>query len=574
MKTRILIFILLASAASAVFAQRRPPKQPPRAITVIGSGVEMGTPGAWRETISEAGGFKVSFPGVPVAPKKPADVSMMLPPINAGTYFLQTPAVYYNLFFGEHLYEGKEPEKLKSYYDAKRESFLAGTELKLVGERDVFLGEHLGRERTISDETGTTITRTHIFLINGMLYELSATVSKRALAAQQENIDKFLASFQLTGAPPKKPPMPNYEAVWREFVSKEAEFKAAFPGVPKRQVFPNQKNAKQNSLFFTALNLGGEFDVAISDYVYEIADLDVLNSAYDNTLRYFLEKPENKVESVIEVYAGKYLGREIVVKETVKEIRMRLRLFIVGKRLYQVFAISPLDATSKAVGEFYEKNAARFFDSFQITGTVPPVTASAAINMPPEFKGEFDEEGVYRNQFFSFTFALPEKWNLANRDEASFAREAGLMAAQTGDAQKNALIEKSFNRFEFLLIATKKAFGLPDNALIMLAASKTRVPVANLKEIAEANLKEITAESEQKDRKVKIIKTVRELKLGSETFAGFDTEIQTPFGTQKQRLIFGRRNGHLLMFLIGAADDKDFSEVEQILQTLNFNAQK
>ncbi|MDQ4121482.1 MAG: hypothetical protein M3209_08560 [Acidobacteriota bacterium] len=575
MKTKILIFILLVSTATTAFAQRRPPKQPPRAITVVrGSVVEMGTPGAWRETVSEAGGFKASFPGIPAAPKKPDNVSMLLPPVNTGTYYLQTPAVYYNLFFGEDFYEGSEPGKLKSYYDAKRETYLKGTSFKLVGERDVFLGEHLGRERTISDDTGTTITITRIFLIKEMLYELSVTVSKRALATQQENVDKFFASFQLTEAPPKKPPMPNYEAVWGEFVSKEAEFKAAFPGVPKKQDFPGEKNTKSKSLFFSVYNLGAEFSVAVSDYAYEIEDSDVLNSAYDNTLGYFLEKPEHKVESAREIFAGKYLGREIAVKDTAKEIRMRIRLFIVGKQLYQVIAVSPLHQLSKDVGEFYEKNAVRFLDSFQIIGAVPPITTTAAQSLPAEFKGEIDEEGVYRNQFLGFTLPLPEEWNLANRDETSFVREAGLMAVQTGDAQKNAFIEKAFSRFEFLLIATKKTFGVPDNALIMLAASKTRFPAADLKDIAEGNLKEIAAASKPKEREIKIVNPVRELKLGSETFTGFDMEIQIPLGKQKQRLMFGKRNGHLLMFVIAASSDKDFAEVEQILRTLNFNAQK
>lgn len=574
MKTKILIFILLASSAPSIFSHRRPPKPPPRAVTIIRSGAEMGTLGAWRETVSEAGGFKISFPGIPVEPKKPADVTAMSPPINAGTYYLQTPAVYYNLFFGEHLYDGSEPEKLKSYYDQKRESYFVGTSLKLVGERDVFLGEHLGRELIISDDTGTTITVTRIFLIKGMVYELSVTVSKHQQTAQQENIDKFFASFQLTGAPPKKPPMPNYEAVWREFVSTESEFKAVFPGVSKRTAFPNPQNPKQKSLFFTAYNIGGEFSVAVSDYAYKIEDLDVLNSAYDNSLGYFLENPQQKVESVREVFAGKYLGREIVVKDSEKGARIRLRLFIVGKRLYQVIAVSPFDETTKDIGEFYEKNAARFLDSFQITGVVPPVTATAAKYLPAEFKGEFDEEGVYQNRFFGFSLALPEDWNLANRDETSAARFVGLMEVQTGDAQKNALLEKSLNNFEFLLFATKKAFGVPDNALILLAASKIQIPVGNLKQVAETNLEEIVARSKSKERDFKIIKNVYEFKLGSEAFAGFDFEIQALLGKQKQRLIFGKRKGHLLMFVIGAANDKDFAAVEQVLQTLNFKAQK
>ena len=568
MKTKILILFLFILSAINVFAQRRPPKAPPRAVTMIrGDAINMGKPGEWREVVSEEGAFKVAFPGEPVSPKKSLEARLMMPNIITGSYYLQAPKVYYNFFFNEHTDEGKDAGKLKSIYDAKRDLYLSGADFKLVSERDVFLGQHLGRERVTSDGAAETFTKTRTFVINRMIYELSATASKTNFAAEQGNIDKFLDSFALTGAPPKRSTPPDYEAAWRELVSKEAEFKIVFPGVPARRLVPRDKKPGEKMLFYTVFHAGGEFDVAVSDYPYVVEDLDALNSAYDQFLGYFQEKPGQKIESSREVTAGKHIGREVSVKDTEKEAWIRARVFVIGKRLYQLIAISPSEQSS----EFYEKNARRFFDSFQFTGAQPSITEIAARPLPQNIRGEIGIDAVYRNEYFDFSMAFPEDWQELNPDEMALAAEAGKTVFGGADAKQNARIDASLRRTISLVAISKLTFGLPQNAMLWVSADKTTNPTQTLRQIAELNQKTL---QERMKTGANVTRPAYETKIGGENFSALEVEIEAYGSKVKQKLFLAKRKDYVLRVLQFYFVNDDAAEMSNIVKSLKFGGRK
>lgn len=571
MKTKILIFVCLSLFVQPIFSQKRPPK-PPRAITVVRAApIETGKPGAWRETVSETGGFRVEFPGVPGEPARFADVSLVPSPVNSGSYSIQTAGVYYHLFFTEKNAETQDSEKLKSFYDRRRDAYLEGTSLKIIRESDVFLDRHLGRERIVSDAAGTSITTTRLFLINKMFYELSATVTKSALPKEQASVERFLSSFRLTDAPPKRNALPDLEPAWREFTASKDEFKAFFPGKPIEREMPAAKDAKIKSAYYWAHNAGADFSIVITNYPYVVQDLETLNLAYENLRAYFAQLPNQKLESFRNTATGKYQGRELVVEDKKNNLLMRIRVYIVGQRVYQLIVSASAENTSPAANDFYAKAANRFFDSFQFTGATPPVVEAAAIALPANIRGDIDDGNIYRNEYFGFSLKLPADWRALNRDEVGLAQEAGRSLLGSPDARRNAALAAAQKRIVNLLAISKSPMGLPENSIIMIAAEKIVNPAVTTRETSLATEKSM---AEKASGAVRIIRPTFEMKIGAADFAGFEFELEMYGSRMRQQMFFTKRAGYDLIFGLGYSKDDDLKTLQTALQSLKFERKK
>ncbi|HZH34940.1 MAG TPA: hypothetical protein VEX64_08880 [Pyrinomonadaceae bacterium] len=564
-----LFFLIFSLSVPAQTSPRRAKRQLPKRIVGV---VGVSSSDTWREIYSEQGGFKIWFPGSPVAPRHSPEIRQKAAPLNSGTYFLQTPRVYYSIFFSESDIDVADAEKLKAFYDSRRESFLSGSDLKIISETDVFLDKHPGRERISSDSGGTSLTKTRLFQINGMRYELNATASKKDFDAEAENIDKFLTSFRLSELPPKKPEPVNYEAAWREFVSKEGNFKADFPGIPEKNFIPGSKGAKKSSIYYSAVSAGANFTVMVLDYPYVIEDPETLNSAYENTLGYFREKPENKLLGFKEVFLGKHPGRELFVKDTNRESFMRARFFIIGDRMYQIGVWTPdAEETQKKLRELYDKSAARFFESFELIASPTSVAEIAKKPLPEGLQGEITDEAVYQNTFFNFELDLPEEWQLLNKDELELVLEAGKIFYGHSDARENARVEAAHKRLITLFAISKEDFGLPGNAMFWAMAEKSVNPALGLRELAALNQKPFIGKSRFP---AIITRQIYETKIGGANFAAFEGEIEATGTKVRQKMFFTRRKGYDLTFILIYTKDEDLKVMETAFNSLKFKAGK
>lgn len=153
-------------------------------------------------------------------------------------------------------------------------------------------------------------------------------------------------------------------AKMEEFVSQEGKFKAKFPGKPEtnRQTFDVQTRGKSLQLKLTTFaTMTGDTGYAVA--VAEIplsGDLDPIetNILLEKGRDKALEDTGASLESSKSILLqGRYQGKEIIAKA--KDAQLKARIYLVGKRLYQVIATG--------TGTFpTEARATEFFDSFSV----------------------------------------------------------------------------------------------------------------------------------------------------------------------------------------------------------------
>ncbi len=146
---------------------------------------------------------------------------------------------------------------------------------------------------------------------------------------------------------------------WREFAPPDASFKVSFPGTPNESI--------------RSLPLEPGKDVEIHEYIFERRDPDALFSVTTMTLpavpdrgpeldQWFAVRRDRVVANVhgklLEEQKKDTTGREwrIEVPNPTPQL-MVIRLFVAGKRVYQVTVVMPRD---KLKGE----DAERFMSSF------------------------------------------------------------------------------------------------------------------------------------------------------------------------------------------------------------------
>lgn len=580
MKPLILVFIVFLSFASGTLGQRKQKAASAQMLIVIGtrSDATIEAPkivpmSAWREIISTVGGFKISFPGVPKSPNAPpATFAAILPPNNSGSYYLQTAAAYFNLSFRE-LTAGKEDAaKLKEFYDKQSAAFAAHSTLKLINESEVKASEFAGRERTTGDKAGTTVTKSRIFLARGYLYEFGVTVDNKLFDKQQEIIDHYLNSFQITNEPPAPLAFNSPEAGWKEFTAPAGEFKASFPSTPEKIA---GKGDKEQRISFRAVNGGGFYEIGYFEMPFTVTNPALLDDFYNNSLEYLQNNPKIKIIETRSVTNGKYRGREVSAQAVENDSFTKMQVFLIGNRYYQLVYASPLwENAPPRIAEFYEKAATRFFSSFQPLGNAPAVEELAekpATKLPENYKGAI-KQGVYTNDFLGFSLKLPVGWKSLNAEEEGAIEEIGKQFLQKEDAKFNARLESAMENSKDLLSLNKKAFGLPGNAGLTIELEINNFNNAfPLREIAVGSQKFLRTNF---NLPLKIMREVYETKIGGETAFAFDFQVTAAEESYRQRIYLLKRKGFTMIVALSYGADADLAEMEKSLQTITFTAEK
>ena len=225
---------------------------------------------------------------------------------------------------------------------------------KLLSDKPVRIGIFPGREILV--ESDGAISRLHIYLANASLYSVEVRSARKFVTSA--DADRFFASFKLSGSALSGA---TGQPGWTEFAPVGGRFSVQMPGVPvsDEQNFKTKGGDMVLYLFNLERGKAGErFSVQYTDYseqfLKEARSADaVLKKA--STVDAFNIGGTVVKEKILPF--GKYPGRELQVENA--ELAMRIRLYLVDRRLYKVAAAWP---KSRAVSVDDE----RFLNSFQL----------------------------------------------------------------------------------------------------------------------------------------------------------------------------------------------------------------
>ena len=147
-------------------------------------------------------------------------------------------------------------------------------------------------------------------------------------------------------------------AQWPRFSSPEGRFSILLPGRPLREDQTKETPVGRVEMhIFTSRTEGGIYVVAYADYAFGDAKRE-LDANRDS----FLKGMKATLLSESDINIKGHPGREVNAWR--EQLTIRTRMYLVGRRYYQMFVIVP---TAQAVREDTE----RFFNSFELVEDAP-----------------------------------------------------------------------------------------------------------------------------------------------------------------------------------------------------------
>lgn len=167
-------------------------------------------------------------------------------------------------------------------------------------------------------------------------------------------------------------------AEWREFASKEGNFKVLMPGTPNQAKKPDAKLAEDGGAVHEFVASGG-LDTTYRVQFYDLKEAPINNHLFYSQLKDKLlaQHPDSKAgdeqESKLQDFTGIEFTTDLPSAKSVTR-----RAYLVDNRVYILTAEAP-----QAVAVVAAPEAKRFFDSFALT--TPPVVAQAKpkVEEPP-----------------------------------------------------------------------------------------------------------------------------------------------------------------------------------------------
>ncbi|HEV2864197.1 MAG TPA: hypothetical protein VGX48_24580 [Pyrinomonadaceae bacterium] len=153
-----LLLAALACCAASAEAQRRRPARPPAPAA-----------SPWKEFVSKEGGFSVLLPAEPKLSRQ--DVDTPLGKIPNYLHMTVTEASAYVVGYGDFPKFSETPEFVGNILDGARDRLLAtDASRRLLGERDIVVAGHRGREWLVAD--AKFLYRAETFMARGRFFQV------------------------------------------------------------------------------------------------------------------------------------------------------------------------------------------------------------------------------------------------------------------------------------------------------------------------------------------------------------------------------------------------------------------
>ncbi|MCU0531245.1 MAG: hypothetical protein MUE76_04035 [Syntrophales bacterium] len=151
---------------------------------------------------------------------------------------------------------------------------------------------------------------------------------------------------------------------WKDFHSKEGGFSVSMPGTPveKRQAYHTQAGPVEAHFFTVEADRGSlVYMVVYGDYPEALMAADDREMLLDAARDGAVGNIQGTLLGERSVSMGGHPGRELQVLSSDGRLALRMRIYLVKSRQYQVVAVMPKEARST-------EDRDRFLDSFRLTG--------------------------------------------------------------------------------------------------------------------------------------------------------------------------------------------------------------
>ena len=188
------------------------------------------------------------------------------------------------------------------------------------------------------------------------------------LFAPTEDVAKRFGGHVLDTLPkPKEPKVQTSQPNWKEYSSAEGRFSILFPGKHTEETRVTQlAPGVELRLRIYKHDTVAECSVMYSDYPMPLDDPAVANSVLDAGARGAAATINAEVLELKEITLDGFPGRYLKERLTSKEI-MRVKMYLVGQRLYQVAITTPAEQGLSADKiKTYEAMADKFLSSFKV----------------------------------------------------------------------------------------------------------------------------------------------------------------------------------------------------------------
>lgn len=159
---------------------------------------------------------------------------------------------------------------------------------------------------------------------------------------------------------------------WKEFSSREGRFSARFPGVPTKTSFSVDTASGKLDTYSFVLLTSTEYRIAYTDFPVDLESQDeklLLDGARDGGISEVKGKLLEEKDISLDGHAGRFFKAELPSGRVA-----RVRVYLVGNRLYQLLTIAPENSSSPNDIRLNETNTAKFFDSFKLMKIVGIIT--------------------------------------------------------------------------------------------------------------------------------------------------------------------------------------------------------
>lgn len=152
----------------------------------------------WSKFTSEKGKFEVVFPSTPV--ESVEEKSAIIGKIKSYSYGVSftKPEVYFVVLYADlPTSRAMNQDDLRTHYDVVQSGLIELQEATLLGYKDVWVNNNLGREITF--KAGNEFVKYRTYLVGNRVYQVMVTSAASLMNDKEveKNTTKFLDSFKL-----------------------------------------------------------------------------------------------------------------------------------------------------------------------------------------------------------------------------------------------------------------------------------------------------------------------------------------------------------------------------------------